>query len=492
MEDREEDVSASIALDVVVVGGGIAGLASAYALQKAGHSVQVLEKTDGKQRGDGGIWYSLYLQTRRALFMLIYSSPPNMTRILKNWGLGPRLEEVGFDCSEITFHEGATGKVIGKIKQDQQFFDELGTPMVTVQHADLYQMMYDIAVDTGVNVCFDTKVIGIDCKTATVILENGVKVKADLIVGADGPQGIVRRALGGEEPQKRQKGYMLLSFTILKSEIEGDEDLRSLVNGQGAHLWVGDEYCANATLIHSNTRFAVMLLYAVKEAASDCKAKFEWTTSHPMSYFELDLQKFKPRLQKLIQLANQVKARVDYLDFEHLENMFGDRCRVALVGEAAHINLPSGGQMTAYSLEDAETLGRLFLCVKLEDRNQVSQTLSAYEDIRECRCTKATPWEWDKRRIMCLPMGQEQEVRDSVWRHRDHLLWGDVDAVAYSGVWEHEFDVFGYDVAAAVEDWWVKWGCLMTQDPGKRVDLKRKEPVAEVVVSVSCSLEDEV
>jgi len=41
---------ASIAIRFVVVGGSIAGLATAYALRTAGHDVVLLEQSDGKSR----------------------------------------------------------------------------------------------------------------------------------------------------------------------------------------------------------------------------------------------------------------------------------------------------------------------------------------------------------------------------------------------------------------------------------------------------------
>lgn len=39
-----------VSLRILVVGGSIGGLATAYALQKAGHDVVVLEQSDGKTR----------------------------------------------------------------------------------------------------------------------------------------------------------------------------------------------------------------------------------------------------------------------------------------------------------------------------------------------------------------------------------------------------------------------------------------------------------
>jgi hypothetical protein len=41
---------AGVSLRVVVVGGGLAGIATAFTLQRAGHNVTVLERSDGKAR----------------------------------------------------------------------------------------------------------------------------------------------------------------------------------------------------------------------------------------------------------------------------------------------------------------------------------------------------------------------------------------------------------------------------------------------------------
>lgn len=41
---------APVSLDIIVIGGGIEGLAAAYNLGQAGHNVRVFEKSDGKGR----------------------------------------------------------------------------------------------------------------------------------------------------------------------------------------------------------------------------------------------------------------------------------------------------------------------------------------------------------------------------------------------------------------------------------------------------------
>ncbi|TFY79624.1 hypothetical protein EWM64_g4393 [Hericium alpestre] len=69
---------AALQLDFIIVGGGISGLATAYALASSGHKVRVFEAGRGLDRRAGGI-----------------RIPPNLTRILMEWGLAQQLQEKG-------------------------------------------------------------------------------------------------------------------------------------------------------------------------------------------------------------------------------------------------------------------------------------------------------------------------------------------------------------------------------------------------------------
>ena len=62
----------------IVVGGGIAGLATAFALSLVGHRVTVIEESDGRVQTNNGV-----------------TCPPNMSKILKDWGLQSWLDQVG-------------------------------------------------------------------------------------------------------------------------------------------------------------------------------------------------------------------------------------------------------------------------------------------------------------------------------------------------------------------------------------------------------------
>ena len=91
-------------INFLIIGGGIAGLACAFALRRVGHRVIVLEK-DANVDGDGvsGKYlrfssYSRFLSKTCGGIRL----PPNGTKILFDWGLKEELRKIGTKTDAIT------------------------------------------------------------------------------------------------------------------------------------------------------------------------------------------------------------------------------------------------------------------------------------------------------------------------------------------------------------------------------------------------------
>ena len=53
-------------------------------------------------------------------------------------------------------------------------------------------MLYELALDAGVIVDFHSEVVAVDPYEPSVTLASGLKLRADIIVGADGGQSVVR------------------------------------------------------------------------------------------------------------------------------------------------------------------------------------------------------------------------------------------------------------------------------------------------------------
>lgn len=58
-------------------------------------------------------------------------------------------------------------------------------------------MLHSAATSAGVRISYDTLVTEISAKPPRVELASGMSLHADVIIGADGPSGIVRKAVDG-------------------------------------------------------------------------------------------------------------------------------------------------------------------------------------------------------------------------------------------------------------------------------------------------------
>jgi 2-polyprenyl-6-methoxyphenol hydroxylase-like FAD-dependent oxidoreductase len=56
----------------------------------------------------------------------------------------------------------------------------------SVHRADLQQVLYDAAVKRGITVRLGCPVVEVDDEEVSVLIKGGEKIKADIIVGADG------------------------------------------------------------------------------------------------------------------------------------------------------------------------------------------------------------------------------------------------------------------------------------------------------------------
>ncbi|TFY73913.1 hypothetical protein EWM64_g10099 [Hericium alpestre] len=102
---------AALQIDFIIVGGGIAGLASAYALASSGHRVRVLEKLPGLQQPAGGV-----------------RVPPNLTKILLEWGLHDELVRRGSKVRPTNLESFETGEIIGYLEWQEDVMKESGAP----------------------------------------------------------------------------------------------------------------------------------------------------------------------------------------------------------------------------------------------------------------------------------------------------------------------------------------------------------------------------
>ncbi|KAF8153369.1 hypothetical protein B0H34DRAFT_800578 [Crassisporium funariophilum] len=454
---------AAIPLKFIIVGGGITGLATGYALRRAGHEVLILERGDGTIRSKGGL-----------------QSPPNMTKLLYRWGLGPALRQKAHKCDRFVFNNGNSGEWVGSMIMDEDFLKDLIDDFLFVQHGDLHNILLELAVQEGVQFRYKTTVVTADPGSVSVTLASGEILSADVIVGADGYDSCLRPIVTGEtsaDTSDTQDRHLIITFTMDTSVLDEHEDLKDMLNPQDWVVWMGDGYIINANILNGGDRFQTTITHNYNHPA--WQAADEWCENRTLESYGLDLKNFEPRIRKLLKLAKSISSRT-FVTRSAPEDLVSNSSRMVLVGEAAHPILPGSNHGTALVIEDAQTLGSLFS--RIEHREQISQLLTAYEEIRHPRCTWTQEYDFHHHETMKVPVGPPQEGRDALLRQTmAYGDWDHMDEATFRAVWGNELILYAHDATEKVDDWWGQWGSMIV---GEETPI-RSATVAGLEVSVS-------
>src|SRR5580700_9423049 len=158
---------------VVVIGGGVAGSASAIALARVGFEVTVYEAYEDPA-GPVGSYVSLAVNGLRALAAL---------------GCLEQVQEAGFPVARQLMWSGR-GKLLGDVARGRNPQDALHS--VTLMRADLVTALREEALRSGARIVTGQRLTG---------STDPLTADADLIVGADGIWSTTRRELDPSAPQ---------------------------------------------------------------------------------------------------------------------------------------------------------------------------------------------------------------------------------------------------------------------------------------------------
>jgi len=347
---------------VVVVGGGIGGLAAGLALRRVGHEVQLLERADELREVGAGL--SLWSNAVLALRRLGVEGP-----VVD--GAAPLESFATLDVRGRVLAESALGPLVARA----------GAPSVCAHRADLQRALADALgrerVRTGA-VC-----VGVEARDdgATVLLAGGEptsarSIEADVVVGADGIRSAVRAALfGPSEP--RYAGY-----TAWRGVARGFDhpelprgrglfcmgrgvQLGLMACGQGRTYWF---ITANAPQGGSDREAKAAALAAVADWPEVARAAVAAT--EPGAVFR-----------------NDIIDRPPTRDW--------GRGRVTLLGDAVHATTPNLGQGACQALEDAVVLGHA-----LKGSGDPTAGLRAYEAARRDRTAFVQTTSWRLGRLL--------------------------------------------------------------------------------------------
>ncbi len=351
---------------VLVVGAGIAGLATARALRAWGASVEIVERAVGPAPGGTGIYL-----------------PGNAVRALAALGLREAAEPIAvhIDRQRILDHRG---ELLVDLDLDE-LWDGVG-PCLALPYRHLYEVLLTGAGDVPIHwgrIPRSATIIG---GTVRVELDNGMVAPFDLVVGADGAHSFVR-GLVSASPAVRPVGQYGSRFVVTSHPT--DAAWQALLGPRVAFMTVpigaGEVYC-----------------YCDGPAVDP---------PPPLDQLFAGFAEPVPRLLNGVSVGNGLRAGP--IEEVVLAGPWW-RGPVLLVGDAAHATAPGMGEGVAMALEDAVVLAE-----ELGSAASITEALPAYEARRRRR----TDWVLAQTRRRDRARGLPSPVRDLVLRRFGRRLF---------------------------------------------------------------------
>ncbi|KAJ3974217.1 hypothetical protein EV361DRAFT_947219 [Lentinula raphanica] len=427
LKTREEITQSHIheQLHAIIIGGSITGLSAAIALQRAGHRTTVLEK-------DATIDVEFDSGCRIA---------PNLYKILREWNLETELKKVSSRPETINLLSYDSGSYLGSIAWDQEILKETNGEFGLISYSALRALLYREAISQGACVRFNAKVLALEChsNSPSVTLQSGDVVSADLLIGADGVNGITREYITTHGPppnaQHISKQEVIyegtgnasariknpkVNMSIPKESILNDPQLAYLLDRRenDIFVWVGHEHSAVGFPNGQSDDFSLSV-YQLESMQGDL-----WSSLHGA----------EPSLLRLSQLASRTSPKPVFAPLAHEDvlDTWTDG-RLVVIGEAAHPLPPGSVQSCALSVEDGVVLAKLLSPPRSSScqypspahlRPYIPTLLAAFQSVRYPHCASVQTREVGIIHYMTMPgaSGAERDVREQGMRARRDMM----------------------------------------------------------------------
>ena len=320
------DIQAS---DILIAGGGIGGLAAALALSRQGAAVQVIEQAAAFAEVGAGIQIG-----------------PNVTRILRDWGLEDGLRQVASFPQALQARDARSGRALGHLPLGERAERVYGAPYACIHRADLHQLLLQAVQAGGVPLALNQRLDDVQQQGAAVQVRTGQGwvLEPTLLVGADGLWSRSRQALGLTEPP-RFSGHLAYRGLIPLAVPEAQPQVT---------VWMGPRLHVVHYPVQAGRALNVV---AIVHGELPCHPE-DWDhAAHAAHLFQALGPLCRPLQQTLEAVPHwRLWALNDRPPMTSAAQMA--QGTVALLGDAAHPMRPYLAQGAGMAIEDAQVLAQ--------------------------------------------------------------------------------------------------------------------------------------
>jgi FAD-dependent urate hydroxylase len=342
----------------LIIGAGVAGPATALALQKAGIDSVIYEAHPHKADGVG-------------VFLTVASNGIDASRVL---GLDKPILAAGFPTPGITLLSGS-GKRLGSTRTGQALPD--GTLSQTITRAALYEALSKEAVDQGIQIEHGKRLVLAEQigDTVRAVFADGSEATADVLIGCDGVHSTVRSVIDPSAQLPKYSGLLTTGGYARGVQVDAEPGSYEMIFGKRAFFGYAvaptNEVWWFANLAHRDE----------PDRTDLAEISGEKGRSNLIDLFAEDAG---PAVD-LINATAQIMPLSPIHTLAHLATWH--RGRMIVIGDAAHAPSPTSGQGASLSIEDAVVLAQC-----LRDHTDPQAAFTAFTSMRRPRVEKIIKW----------------------------------------------------------------------------------------------------
>lgn len=342
------------ALPIVIVGGGIGGIATGLALARKGHSVQILEQAAELREIGAGI-----------------QMPPNAFKAFKALGVLEDIERVAAYPERLVLGDMLTGKAVFQSPIDEEFVRRFGYRYALLHRGDVLEALLRACRSSPlIKLATNRKVVKFKEADDRVVVTtaDGETYEGRAMVACDGLWSESRAALFGSAPPSSDHYVLCRGVVPVK-------DIPQELYSQSVTMWGGPELDFFHYPLRRDEIFNIGASYR------DPGVKFE--DGYPRGNRDTMMERFRdacPHVKALLKHIDVSKAWVLY-DRPPLKEW--SRGRVTLLGDAAHPTYIYISQGACMALEDAVVLAEM-----VDRHDAIEDAFRAYQSARYLRTAR--------------------------------------------------------------------------------------------------------
>lgn len=317
---------------LLVIGGGIGGLTTAWAAARAGWQARVYEQAPAFTEVGAGVQLG-----------------PNVTGVLRAWGLLEAVQAHAFAPEALVSLDALRGAELARLPLGRDIAQRYGAPYLTVHRADLHAALLEavrtqeVALQPGVR----PGVITESADSVSLDVLGPEQPEGDALVGADGLWSATRAQVWGGAPPRASSHVAYRGLVPMAG-------LPAVWRDPMVRAWLGPRLHAVTYPVRAGTMLNVVIV--VEQAVPASHQGWDLPgTGHALR------AALGPVCAVLHELIEAVPAWGCWVLHDR-PPVAGPqalaRGRIALVGDAAHPMRPYLAQGAAMAIEDAWELGR--------------------------------------------------------------------------------------------------------------------------------------